>query len=281
MKSTNERMMALTVDVEQPYTKVEYGTHAILNMFDQYEVRATFFIVGDIAEKFPTLVSEIADRGHEIGFHGAKHIPISKISYRDFKQQLQLGKQKLEDITSQQVYGYRAPYFSLQRKTLWAFDALVSTNFTYDSSVYPGIHLKHGWYGAPKRPVKIADNNLIVFPVPMMSKYLLFAFSGGGFLALFPKPLINLGVKLNYKSDHPGMVYIHPWQMIDHHRFDSKLSYRWKLDKPRDLFLNFLGRDKADERLQHVLNIWPGSFGSMIETLNSLHNIPEWNPNGI
>ena len=269
-------MLALTVDVEEPYSKLIYGTNRLLDFFDSLELKATFFVIGEVVEKYPTLVHEISKRGHEIGFHGYKHVPLSKLNKEALAVELTYWKSCIEEITQKQVYGYRAPYFSLVYKTKWAFEVISDAGYLYDSSVYPGLTFNHCWLGAPTQPVKVKNTNLMMFPVPIFNYFLPIAFSGGGYLALLPKKFIKIGLKINYFLNKTGMIYVHPWQIEQ--ASVGKIISGDRTISIRDKILNGFGRDKIDRRLCLAINEWNGPIGSMWEILNALKNIPEWKP---
>ena len=148
--------------------RVEQNTIKILDLFDLHGVKGTFFIVGWTAERFPGLVKDIAERGHEIGCHSYWHKKIYNLTPEEFRQDTKKSKAILEEITGQPVLGYRAPTYSITKKSLWALDILEELGFKWDSSIFPTVHDN---YGIPVRLVlstsfPAMNSRSILFPQP-------------------------------------------------------------------------------------------------------------------
>src|SRR4030043_1750010 len=125
--------------------RVVENTHRILNILDQYQTKATFFILGWVAERCPSLVKEIAERGHEIASHGYSHELIYKQTPEEFHEDIRRSKDILQSITSEPILGYRAPAFSITSESDWALDILKNNGFAYDSSMFPtSFHNRYG-----------------------------------------------------------------------------------------------------------------------------------------
>ena len=152
-------------DWPQYESRVDNNTRNILDILDTQQTKATFFIVGWIAEKHPELVREISTRGHEIGCNSYKHQRIQTLSKDAFKEDTRRSKQILEEISGQEVTGYRAPTYSITRDTLWALDILVELGFKYDSSIFPIYHDNYGIPDAPRFPYKHTGLDLIEYPI--------------------------------------------------------------------------------------------------------------------
>ena len=137
--------------IEQPFAKwnsfqerIQIGTEILLNILDQTNSKATFFVLGWLAEKHPRQIRKIAEQGHEIATHGFDHEKLYDITPAKFRQALNRAKKATEDAVGQAVTGHRAPYFPLTRQSLWAVDILAELGFTFDSSIYPGGNWRYG-----------------------------------------------------------------------------------------------------------------------------------------
>jgi len=222
---------ALTVDVEDYFQveafassispadwpgyelRVENNVERILELFSRYEVKATFFILGWVAERAPGLARHIADAGHEIGCHGYAHQHIRRQSPDEFREDVRRARRLLMDQTGQAVHCYRAPSFSITNKTLWALDVLAEEGFTIDSSIFPARHDLYGIADALRFPHK--RNGLIEFPPTTIRKAKIsVGAAGGGYLRLFPYWFTRWAIRhINETEGQPAMVYFHPWEI--------------------------------------------------------------------
>ena len=197
-------------------SRIETNTRGILDMLEARGVVATFFVLGWIAERSPGLVREIAGRGHEVGCHSHAHRPISGLSPDEFRADLRRARFAIEDAMGAPVYGYRAPTFSVVRRSLWALDILAEEGFEYDSSIFPIHHDRYGMPDVARFPhtVRVAGGEIVEFP---MSTLLIagqrLPFCGGGYFRLLPYHLIRGGIRwLNRHEHEPAIVYLHPWE---------------------------------------------------------------------
>lgn len=192
-------------------------TKVILNILEQHNVHATFFVLGNVAEKFPQLVRQIADMGHEIGTHGFSHKQLFKLDPEQFRLEVSRAKKLLEDITGTKVLGHRAPAFSVMPKTKWSFEILAQEGFKYDSSVVPCTNSRYGWAGFSKDICKIKLPNglsIIEFPmstinIPVLGKGFVV---GGGYLRHFPYAVTKWAIRYIQKQ-RPVVIYMHPYEM--------------------------------------------------------------------
>jgi polysaccharide deacetylase family protein (PEP-CTERM system associated) len=226
---------ALTIDVEDyfqvsalaPYIeraswerqpcRVERNVDRILDMLERARVKATFFTLGWIAERYPHVVKRIAQDGHELASHGYAHLRASDQSPAEFKYDVTHAKALLEDLSGKPVIGYRAPSFSIGEKNLWALDTLREAGYRYSSSIYP---VKHDHYGMPHAPrfafSPIAhDKDFIELPattVRMFGRNLPAA--GGGYFRLLPYAASRwLLQRVNRADGQPAIFYFHPWEI--------------------------------------------------------------------
>ena len=198
-------------------SRVVATTGRILDILDRERVRATFFILGWVAERHPGLVREIASLGHEIGCHGYGHRMIQHLTRSEFERDVTRAKSALEDAIGHAVLGYRAPTFSIMRETLWSLEVLCEAGFRYDSSIFPIVHDRYGISDAPRFPHRLRDPNgcdLVEFP---MSTVMLVGrrvpVAGGGYFRLTPYTLTRRALHRINREGQPAMVYLHPWEL--------------------------------------------------------------------
>jgi polysaccharide deacetylase family protein (PEP-CTERM system associated) len=204
------------IDHQKELYEIEHNTETVLQLLDSLKIRATFFVVGRIARELPKIVAQIAKHGHEIGCHNYEHKRIFDLDQAEFKIHLLAAKQLIEDVSQQKVHGFRAPDFSITTKSIWAIDVLKETGFIYDSSIYPvGMHDVYGIVNANPFPYKF-PNGLVEFPLAtttIFNKRL--PFGGGGYFRLYPLRLTKMFLNKLNQQGHPGMFYIHPYEVGD------------------------------------------------------------------
>lgn len=196
-------------------SRVERNTGRLLDILDEYRVKATFFIVGWIAERHPEMVRKISTAGHEIGCHSFLHRRVPELGPEGFRKDTVRAKTILEEITGKPVLGYRAPSYSITKKSLWALDILAELGFAYDSSIFPIHHDLYGIPDAPRFPYALAGKNMIEYPI---STALLFGrkvpVAGGGYFRLFPYPFTRTMLRrINDRERKPFIFYLHPWEI--------------------------------------------------------------------
>lgn len=275
---------AMTVDVEDYFhvsafakvinptewdkwpSTVERNTRTLMDLFDEFGIKATFFVLGWVAERHEALIREIAERGHEIASHGYSHQLVYRQSPTEFKEETARSKQLLEDIVQRPVTGYRAASYSITRQSLWALDILAELGFTWDSSIFPVYHDRYGIPESPKRPYRIETSNgdsLLEFPLTTASLlgYDMPA-AGGGYFRLYPYALSrNLFKRATADNTAPAIFYLHPWE-ID-------------ADQPRvpgasllSRFRHYNNLEKCLPRLRAMLSEF--RFGTVSESLQSI-----------
>lgn len=198
---------------EDKNSRVEENTEKILKIFQDKKVNATFFILGWIADRFPSLVKSIDSEGHEIGSHTYSHMIIKENSREAFQKDLKLSVQALSKSTSQKIRGFRAPSFSIDPSKKWIFDVLKEENFEYDSSLFPVTF--HPDYGGKDIPYNIHKiDKLTEFPMTVVKKFgKTFPCSGGGYFRLFPYFYTKWGFRQVNKEQRPAVFYFHPWEI--------------------------------------------------------------------
>jgi polysaccharide deacetylase family protein (PEP-CTERM system associated) len=226
---------AFTVDVEDYYhvsafapwvdrrrwddyeSRVVASTRRILELMDAHEVRGTFFVLGWVAERYPGLVRDIHARGHEIGSHSYWHRLVYDLAPDEFRDDLRRSREAIEKITGDPVTAYRAPSFSVTKKSLWALDILREEGFLVDSSISPVRHDRYGIPSAPRRLHEIAtpSGSLWEFPASVTRiGRMNVKVSGGGYFRLYPYSFTRRCLaQINRKEREPFVFYVHPWEI--------------------------------------------------------------------
>ena len=227
--------------------RLEKNAYRILSIFDNFHIKATFFVLGWIAEKSPELIKEIENRGHEIALHGYSHSLITKLTPSEFEKDLTKGLEAVKNSgIKQEIIGFRAPSFSITEKTIWALNILKKYNFKYDSSVFPvGFHPDYGISDSPIFPYKISGD-LFEFPLSVVKVFgMNIPFSGGGYFRLFPYFITKFLFKKVNKENRAVMFYFHPWE-LDRQQPKMKLPLIKK-------FRHYNNLNKTENRLQKLL----------------------------
>ncbi len=212
-------------------SRVEANTRVVLDLFDECGVKATFFTLGWVAERFPALVREIVDRGHEAACHSYWHRLVYKLTREEFREDTHRAKSRIEDAAGVSVYGYRAPNFSVVKNSLWALDTLAELGFRYDSSIFPIRHDVYGMPDAPRVPFRVntGAGPLAEFPMTTfrwMSNHNL-PIGGGGYLRIFPFWVTRFGVRKALSNGVPLITYLHPWEVDPSQpRIEGRLTSR-------------------------------------------------------
>ena len=188
--------------------RLEKGLHVLLGLLDTAGVSATFFVLGRVAETHPHLVRAVHASGHEIGSHGYQHERIDSLDPALFREQETRTKGLLEDLTGESVTGFRAPFFSVSRGSLWALEVLAALGYRYDCSISPVVTWRYGIQGAPEGIYDIDGLGLTEFPVSTWSLFGRRMASGGAFFRIFP----SRWTQRPFLRRRPGMFYIHPWE---------------------------------------------------------------------
>jgi polysaccharide deacetylase family protein (PEP-CTERM system associated) len=193
------------------------ATAWILDQLAAHAIRATFFVVGQIADDDPGLVRRIVAAGHEVASHGWDHRRILAMDPDDFREDLRRSKESLEQAGGMAVVGYRAPTFSLVRRTAWALDVLADLGFLYDSSIYPVRHDRYGIPEAPRGPFLAQGAHREILEIPPATVRVAginLPVGGGGYFRLLPWPVMRTALSLSRRDPATGatMLYFHPWE---------------------------------------------------------------------
>jgi polysaccharide deacetylase family protein (PEP-CTERM system associated) len=277
---------ALSIDVEEYYhatvfqeavhgaitgleRRVEASTERVLGLLASSGVKATFFVLGEVAAAHPGIIRRIAEDGHEIACHGYDHTLVSRRSPDAFRAEIRRAKAILEDVGRQPVIGYRAPSFSIGPAERWAYSILLEEGFQYDSSVYPILHDRYGDRTAPRFPYDIWRNGgqrLTEFPIGTARILgVNLPVGGGGYFRLLPGALIESAIRrVNTVERQPIMFFFHPWE-LDPNVPRPRMPWHRR-------FRLYVGQRRHEEKLGHLLRAVP--FGRACDVLENIAGSP-------
>ena len=270
---------AMTVDVEDYFqvsafeqqapvadwdgfeSRVSRNTERLLQLFDGAGVTATFFVLGWVAERYPSLVHRIAAQGHEIASHGYEHRLVYTQTPETFTADLARAKAAIEDAAGQAVVGYRAPSYSITRSSLWALDVLVDQGYTYDASIYPIHHDRYGIPDWPRHIHRVQRAGGALWELPGSTARWAGAnlpIGGGGYFRLLPYWWTSRGFdRVNRVEEQPGVFYLHPWEIDpEQPRLEADRMTR---------FRHYRNLGKTEARLKRLMREF--QFGPVAEVL--------------
>lgn len=268
------RCNALTIDVEDyfqvsafaphiPRTdwpirecRVERNVDCILQMLETHGVKGTFFTLGWLAERYPKVIKQIVDNGHELASHGYGHQRVSDQTPESFFADINVAKLILEDLSGQEIKGYRAPSFSIGEKNLWAFEVLEKAGYRYSSSIYP---IRHDHYGMPNAPRHAHQvGKLLEIPATTLRFFNRnWPASGGGYFRLMPYELSRWMIRrVNEVDQLSAVFYFHPWEIDGGQPRIPGISAKTR-------FRHYVNIDRMESRLHRLLADF--SWGRMDE----------------
>ena len=270
---------ALTIDVEDYYqvsafessvrfedwptyeSRVEKNTTRLLEILDEYGVKATFFVLGWEAERRPRMIEEIAARGHEIGSHGYRHRLVYSMTPAECRDDIARSKACLERITDTPVIGFRAASYSIVAKSTWCLDVLIELGFKYDSSIFPIHHDRYGIPDAQRFPHRLwrRRGGIVEFPLSTVRRLgLNWPIAGGAYLRFFPSWGLRLGIRrINQVEGQPAIIYLHPWELDpDQPRLNGPVKSRIR---------HYTNLGKTEVKLRRLLEAF--SFGPVRDVL--------------
>lgn len=252
-----------------PQQSVVEDTELLMRLLDETGQKGTFLTVGWVAERQPGLIKRLADAGHEIGCHTYFHRVIYETPPEEFERDISRCLRVLREISGQPVTAFRAPGFSMKRECFWAYPILRRHGITVDVSIVPAQRDHGGVEGFTRDPFLLHtdEGDITCFPVSVVSLFgKTFPFSGGGYLRLFPMPLVHYGYRQNHRAGRPGMSYIHP-------RETNASQPRLKLP-PAKYFKYYVGIRSCEEKLRRCLKAY--RFTTIAEVVSSLRDLPEY-----
>lgn len=244
-------------------SRVEASTMALLDLLAEHEARATFFVLGWVAERRPALVRALAAAGHEIASHGQDHRLITDSQAGEFRLSVRRSRAVLEDITGAPVIGFRAPSFSIIRGFEWALDILLEEGYRYDSSLFPVRRRGYGYLDGQPHPhwlERPAGRLYELPPATLRRAGRSFPAGGGGWFRLLPYALVRSALRDNERAGIPGTFYIHPWELDDG---QPRLPVT-RLTRVR----HYGGLKRTSERLRRLMREF--RFRSIAQTLDGI-----------
>jgi polysaccharide deacetylase family protein (PEP-CTERM system associated) len=229
-------------------SRVENNTRKLIELLAQHDTKATFFVLGWVAERYPGLVKALVGHGHEIASHGYGHEVITGQTPRMFRDDVRKAKGILEDISGKRVCGYRAPSFSITKDTKWAIPVLIEEGYLYDSSIFPVLHDRYGMPDATPTIHLLRGEVGCIWEVPPSTTNILgvrFPVAGGGYFRLFPYPILRQLLKRIERAGHPLVMYLHPWELDP--------------DQPKmqgsclSMFRHYINLHRTEDRLRSLL----------------------------
>lgn len=274
----NQITNALTIDFEDWYQGLEiprsewdsyedriaFSGRKILQILDEEKTKATFFILGYVAEKHPDLIREIELAGHEIGTHGFSHEFIYQQKPEIFRNEVKRAIDFLQDTIGKKIIGHRAPFFSITKDSLWAFDILGELGIEYDSSIFPALNYRYGINGGERFPHRISGENYSIkeFPISTFQlPKLRLPIAGGAYFRIYPYQLTKQCLQSINRVGQPITFYLHPWELdVEHPR----------INLPRRIafthYFNLKTTEKRFRKLLHDFKFAP--MKDVFETLN-------------
>jgi polysaccharide deacetylase family protein (PEP-CTERM system associated) len=204
----------LTGELIRPTPAVVDTTHRLLDMLDEADIYATFFVLGNVADTYPELVREVVRRGHEIGSHAYRHELVFRMKPAAFKADMERSLVRLQDLAQQPILGFRAPEFSVSHLQHWCFEILAELGFRYDSSVFPLPGVRYGIPEAPRYPFAIATPSGTIHEYPLATwnvGRLHLPVAGGSYFRLLPSHLLHHALKDIDASNRTAVLYFHPY----------------------------------------------------------------------
>lgn len=249
------------------------ATHRLLDTLDRTETRATFFVLGWVAERQPDLIRALAERGHEIACHGYGHELVYEIGPVRFREDLIRARAAIADACGIQPRGYRAPSYSITDRSLWALEILAEEGFDYDSSIFPIHHHRYGIPGFSRTPVRIALANgqaIREFPMTTLpAGPLTVPLAGGAYLRFFPPALFHWGFQRLIAAGEPIVLYVHPWE-IDPDQPRQDVGWKIRVN-------HYFNLGRTEGRLARLLEQFSfRPLGAVLETLESGSGLPEY-----
>jgi polysaccharide deacetylase family protein (PEP-CTERM system associated) len=246
--------------------RVERNTDAVIALFAETGVKATFFTLGWVAHRYPALIRRIVAAGHEVASHGWDHARVFTMTPAEFKADLKRARDILEDAAGCPVTGYRAPSFSIDKRTPWAHEVLAEAGYRYSSSVAPVKHDHYGWPEAPRFAFQpVAGSALTELPVTTaIFAGRTLAAGGGGFFRLLPYAFSSWAIRQVNAAQQPATFYFHPWEIdpdqprVANAPMRSKIRHYSRLDAMADK-LRHVVRDFEWGRVDEVIETYSGA----------------------
>lgn len=244
--------------------RAEPFVERIAALLEEYQSRATFFVLGSVVEQMAPLLRRLTERGHEIACHGYGHQHLARLNPQELRDDLHRSRRIIEDAVGVRVLGYRAPTFSVTRATAWALDVISAEGFEYDASIFP---IRHDRYGVPTAPLEpfwaVSPSGARILEYPPLTldwHFLRVPIGGGGYLRLLPEAIVHRCIAARERRGQPVMIYVHPWELDPGQpRLPLGLLSQWrhrvnlhKTESKLERLLSTHRFDTAHNILQHV-----------------------------
>jgi len=250
---------AFTIDLEDWYQgielplsawsgkekRLEIGLNNVLALLETHKTKATFFTLGWIAEHHPLIVKRVSDAGHEIACHSYQHEKVYNQSPDDFRADTRKAKDLLEQVTGKEVTGFRAPFFSITKKSLWSLEILSELGFKYDCSISPIVTWRYGIANSPNHIYKLEEFDLLEYPLTDFSFLMRKWGTGGAYFRIFPYKALKKAATAYTEKKQPFMFYAHPWEYDPGHP-------RIKMERKAQ-FTHYHNLDKMEKRTGKLL----------------------------
>ena len=256
-------------DWDQLEHRVSANVTQIIQLLKSADVKATFFVLGWVAERYPEIVKSIIEHGHELASHGYGHQRVSDLTRAEFKQDLIYAKEILENLSGVEIKGYRAPSYSIGKDNIWALEVLAETGHQYSSSIYPIQHDHYGYPDAPRFAFKDTNTGLIEIPISTM-KFMnrLFPAGGGGFFRFYPYQITRKIIqRVNKLDNQPTIFYFHPWEIDPGQPRQDNAPLKSR-------FRHYLNLHKTEDRLTSLLQDF--TWGRVDEVFIDNSDLPEY-----
>jgi polysaccharide deacetylase family protein (PEP-CTERM system associated) len=255
---------ALTIDLEDWYhalistsrhierwpnyeNRVVANTERLLDLLSRFGVKATFFVLGYVAQQYPDLIRRIANEDHEIALHSYYHQRVYQLKPDQFREDIERTREVVQRASDKRVQGYRAPMFSIKNSSLWVLEALCKMGFRYDSSIFPIRNMYYGIPEAPRFPYQPFNNSSFVeFPLATIKMFgINWPIGGGLYLRTLPYSIIRGGIRKLNRQGKPAILYVHPWE------FD--LEQRFNKMTPRERITHYHGRASLEGKIIRLM----------------------------
>lgn len=248
--------------------RVVPNTQRLLELFQRRGIKATFFILGWVAEREPALVKEIAEAGHEIACHGYSHQLVYEQTPEVFRQETLRARDVLQETLGQAVVGYRAASYSITRRSFWALDILAEAGFEWDSSIFPIRHDRYGVPNSPTQPYRlVTEQGRELVEIPLTTASVMgqrLPAAGGGYFRLYPY-VLSRALFSRATSDGPGIFYLHPWEVDPEQPRATGISVLSR-------FRHYNNLDRCLSRLERLLGDF--RFGTVSQALLGAADLP-------
>lgn len=246
-------------------SRVEHNTIRLMELLAHAGTKATFFVLGWVAERHPELIKVLSKQGHEIASHGYGHELVTNQTEGEFREDVRRSKHILEDLSGKKVFGYRAPSFSITDQTPWALAVLAEEGYLYDSSIYARLQRSEKVWGASSvREIITPTGNIFEIALPTANLWgIQLPIAGGGYFRLFPYSASRMFLKQFEKTGNQFVMYLHPWEIDpDQPRMDGPLVSQ---------FRHYLNLKRTEQRLKYLLRDF--AFAPVVETIQPIRDM--------